>query len=115
MVEHIKSSMIELGLKFLFRVAYFTDGKKHPPQACREGGAKGVLVPPSPQQASEVHFLIDQWLKMKWNRVLKYDVKNEISEIMGFVRIFWKNNVQEAYSPKMSISGQIVSEIIFGG
>ena len=52
--------MIELGLKFLFRVAYFTDGKKHPPQACREGGAKGVLVPPSPQQASEVHFLIDQ-------------------------------------------------------
>ena len=38
--------------------------------------------------------------------------KNEISEIMGFVRIFWKNNVQEAYSPKMSISGQIVSEIV---
>ena len=30
---------------------------------------------------------------------------------MGFVRIFWKNNVQEAYLPKMSISGQIVSEI----
>ena len=37
--------------------------------------------------------------------------KNEISEIMGFVRIFWKNNVQEAYLPKKSISGQIVSEI----
>ena len=74
LVEHIKSSLIELGLKFLFRVAYFTDGKKHPPQACREGGAKGVLVPPPPQQASEVHFLIDQWLKMKWNRVLKCDV-----------------------------------------
>ena len=35
--------------------------------------------------------------------------KNEISEIMGFVRIFWKNTVQEAYLPKMSISGQIVS------
>ena len=31
---------------------------------------------------------------------------------MGFVRIFWKNNVQEAYMPKMSISGQIVSEIV---
>ena len=31
---------------------------------------------------------------------------------MGFVRIFWKNNVQEAYSPKMRISGQIVSEIV---
>ena len=31
---------------------------------------------------------------------------------MGFVRIFWKNNVQEAYLPKMSISGQIVSEIL---
>ena len=30
---------------------------------------------------------------------------------MGFFRIFWKNNVQEAYLPKMSISGQIVSEI----
>ena len=38
--------------------------------------------------------------------------KNEISEIMGFVWILWKNNVQEAYSPKMSISGQIISEII---
>ena len=38
--------------------------------------------------------------------------KNEISEIMGFVRIFWKNNVQEAYLPKMSISEQIVSEIV---
>ena len=31
---------------------------------------------------------------------------------MGFVRISWKNNVQEAYLPKMSISGQIVSEIV---
>ena len=31
---------------------------------------------------------------------------------MGFVRIFWKNNVQEAYLPKMSISGEIVSEIV---
>ena len=31
---------------------------------------------------------------------------------MGFVRIFWKNNAQEAYLPKMSISGQIFSEIV---
>ena len=31
---------------------------------------------------------------------------------MGFVRIFWKNNVQEAYLPKMSIMGQTVSEIV---
>ena len=31
---------------------------------------------------------------------------------MGFDRIFWKNNVQEAYLPKMSIWGQIVSEIV---
>ena len=31
---------------------------------------------------------------------------------MGFVRIFWKNNIQEAYLPKTSISGQIVSEIL---
>ena len=37
---------------------------------------------------------------------------NEISEIMGFVRIFWKDHVQEAYLPKMSISGQIVFEIV---
>ena len=49
------------------------------------------------------------------HRVLKWwHHKNEISEIMGFVRIFWKNNVQEAYEPKMSISGQIVSEILAG-
>ena len=41
-----------------------------------------------------------------WNgyRVLKWwRHKSQISEIMGFVRIFWKNNVQEAYLPKMSI------------
>ena len=31
---------------------------------------------------------------------------------MGFARIFWKNNVQEAYLPKMSTSGQIVSDIV---
>ena len=31
---------------------------------------------------------------------------------MEFVWIFWKNNVQEAYLPKMSFSGQIVYEII---
>ena len=31
---------------------------------------------------------------------------------MGFVKIFWKNNVQDAYLPKISISGQIVSEIL---
>ena len=31
---------------------------------------------------------------------------------MGFVKIFWKSNVQEAYLPKMSISGQIVCEIL---
>ena len=31
---------------------------------------------------------------------------------MGFIKIFWKNNVQEAYLPKMSISGQIVCEIL---
>ena len=31
---------------------------------------------------------------------------------MGFVRIFWKNDVQEAYLPKMSIWGKIASEIV---
>ena len=31
---------------------------------------------------------------------------------MGFVRIFWTKNVQEAYLPKMSISGQIFPEIV---
>ena len=34
--------------------------------------------------------------------------------ISGYVRIFWKNNVQEAYLPKMSILGQIVSEMLAG-
>ena len=33
---------------------------------------------------------------------------------MGFVRIFSKNNVQEAYLLKLSISGQIVSEMLAG-
>ena len=40
--------------------------------------------------------------------LLPIEYWNEISEIMGFVRIFWKNNVQEAYLLKMSILGQIV-------
>ena len=31
---------------------------------------------------------------------------------MEFVRIFWKNNVQEGYLPKMSFWRQIVSEIV---
>ena len=49
------------------------------------------------------------------NRVLKWwRHKNEILEIMGFVRIFWKNNVQEAYLPSMSISGQIEIEMLAG-
>ena len=49
------------------------------------------------------------------NRVLKWWLHaKEISEIMGFVRIFWKNDVQEAYLPKMSISGQIFSEMLAG-
>ena len=33
---------------------------------------------------------------------------------MGFFRIFWKKNVQEAYLSKMSILGQIVSEMLAG-
>ena len=31
---------------------------------------------------------------------------------MRFVRIFWNNNVPEAYLPKMSLSGQIVFKIV---
>ena len=31
---------------------------------------------------------------------------------MGVVKIFWKNNVQDTYLPKISILGQIVSEIL---
>ena len=31
---------------------------------------------------------------------------------MGFVWIFWKNNIQEAYLQKTSILGQIVSEVL---
>ena len=35
-----------------------------------------------------------------------------ICEIMGFFRIFWKEQHPRAYLPKTSISGQIVSEIL---
>ena len=50
---------------------------------------------------------------VKTNRVPKWwRHKHEICEIMGFVEIFWKNNFQEAYSPKISNSGQIVSETL---
>ena len=37
---------------------------------------------------------------------------NYIFEIMGFVGIFWKNNIWRAYLPKTSIVEQIVSEIL---
>ena len=33
---------------------------------------------------------------------------------MAFVRIFWKNNIQEAYLLKMSISGEILSKMLAG-
>ena len=31
---------------------------------------------------------------------------------MGFVRIFWKNNIQKTYLLKTNIVGQIVCEIL---
>ena len=31
---------------------------------------------------------------------------------MGFLKIFWKNNFQDAYLPKLSIPEQIVPEIL---
>ena len=47
------------------------------------------------------------------NRVLNWlRHKNWICGIMGFVRIFWKKHIQEAFLPKTSIVGQIVSEIL---
>ena len=42
----------------------------------------------------------------------QYVIKNQICEIMGFASILWKSNIQEAYLPKTSIMGQIVSEIL---
>ena len=38
--------------------------------------------------------------------------QNQICEIMGFVRIFWKKNFQDSYLPKTSIVDQIVCEIL---
>ena len=57
---------------------------------------------------SSFFFTLPAILAHLYDRVLKWwRHKNEISEITGFVSIFWKNNVQEAYLPKMSISRQI--------
>ena len=61
----------------------------------------GFCAPPA-----ERHQGREQYSTKLWRH------KNEISKIMEFVRIFWKNNIQEAYLPKMSISRQIVSEIL---
>ena len=48
-----------------------------------------------------------------FKRVLNWSRhKNKICENMGFLKIFWKNNVQDAYLPKISISEQIVPEIL---
>ena len=38
--------------------------------------------------------------------------KNEICEIMGFFMVLRRINFQKAYLPKISIPGQIVSEIL---
>ena len=71
-------------------------------------------------QSRETQITMVKWTKAggqtkRANRVLKWwRHKNESSEIIGFVRIFWNNNVQEAYLPKMSISWQIVSEVLAG-
>ena len=66
----------------------------------------------SPTRHRTVELLYDQ---VESDRVLKWwRHKKEISEIMGFVRIFWKNNLQEAYLPKTSISRQIVFEMLAG-
>ena len=46
------------------------------------------------------------------NRVLKCDaIKMKFLKLGDF---FWKNNIQQAYLPKMSISRQIVSEMLAG-
>ena len=60
--------------------------------------------------------MLATYMQYMHNTVLKWWChKNEISEIfLEFVRIFWKNNVQKAYLPKMSTSGQIVSEMLAG-
>ena len=42
-------------------------------------------------------------------RVLKCDVI--MGFVMGFVRMFRKSNVQEAYLPKMSIVSEIVAQL----
>ena len=69
LVEHMKSSMFELGLKFLFRVTYFTDGKKYPSQACREGCEGCAFTPPSPpphrHQRSTFLLISD----LKWSEI----------------------------------------------
>ena len=67
------------------------------------------------QKSREREGAVTQLFWQIWNRVLKWwRHKNEISEIMAFVRIFCKNNVHAAYLPKMSISGKIVSEMLAG-
>ena len=78
---------------------------------CRAFGIKRLS--PRGESLVEVYiFSAFQWESLLY-RVLKWwRHENEISEIMRFVRIFWKTNVQEAYLPKMSISGQIVSQIV---
>ena len=63
----------------------------------------GFCAPPA-----ERHQGREQYSTKLWRH------KNEISKIMEFVRIFWKNNIQEAYLPKMSISRQIISEMLAG-
>ena len=45
--------------------------------------------------------IIDNRLPKRWRH------KNEISEIMGFARIFWQNNVQEATYQKWAFRGKL--------
>ena len=51
-------------------------------------------------------------VKIMFNGVLKCDViKNQIGEIMGYVSIFRKSNIQEAYLPKATIGDTIVETL----
>ena len=45
--------------------------------------------------------IIDNRLPKRWRH------KNEISEIMGFARIFWQNNVQQATYQKWAFRGKL--------
>ena len=104
------------------RQKYFQNNWKKINALCLSKQHSVILFPLTPLLGTFRPICYQEQKKMAWNEIINpayckprlikgchsfecFTVKFWIFEIMGFVRMFWKKNVQEASFPKISISG----------